>query len=192
MINVGIYIYDNAEVLDFSGPFEVFATADRISKEKTFNTFLISESNGVVKARAQYKVMPDYQIINHPQIDVLVIAGGEHTAEMTKIKPIKWIAAQSKKVQLVTSVCTGAFLLARAGVITSHTVTTHWEDINDLKNQYPQLNVQEGVRWVEDGNLISSAGISAGIDMSLYIVEKLYSKELALATAKQMDFSWSR
>ena len=88
--------------------------------------------------------------------------------------------------------CTGAFLLAKAGVIHNHEVTTHWEDIDDLQTQYPKLNVKRNVRWVEQGNIITSGGISAGMDMSLYLVSKLASEEHAVATAKQMEFSWTK
>lgn len=192
MINVGIYIYDNAEVLDFSGPFEVFTTATRVLGKDLFNTFLVNENNELVKARANYKIVPDYQIINHPIIDVLIIVGGDHSQEVNKSNVSQWILAQSKTAKLVASVCTGSFLLAKAGVITTHEVTTHWEDVNDLKAQYPKLKVQEGVRWVEQNNIITSGGISAGIDMSLHIVSKLHSEVLAIATAKQMEFNWTR
>ena len=86
--------------------------------------------------------------------------------------------------------CTGAFLLAEAGVLTDQRVTTHWEDIPDLKRAYPALDVVEGARWVDDG-IVTSAGISAGIDMSLYLVAKLRARELALRTARQMEFDWT-
>ncbi|XPF94521.1 DJ-1/PfpI family protein [Colwellia sp. RE-S-Sl-9] len=190
MTNIGIYIYDNAEVLDFSGPFEVFTTAERISQQPLFNTFLINQANQIVNARANYKLVPDYQINNHPEIDLLIIVGGDHTNEVHKKQVINWIKAQSEKAKLVASVCTGAFLLAKAGVIHNHKVTTHWEDIDDLQTQYPNLKVKRNVRWVEQGNITTSGGISAGIDMSLYLVSKLASEELAIATAKQMEFSW--
>ena len=83
------------------------------------------------------------------------------------------------------------FILAQAKVITNHTVTTHWEDINDLKKDYPTLNVKNNVRWVDEGNIITSAGISAGIDMSLHLVGTITNEELAMKTAKQMDFEWT-
>lgn len=191
MIQIGIYIYDNAEVLDFSGPFEVFTTAERIANKPTFNTFLINESNPIVNARANYKLIPDYQINNHPKIDALIIVGGDHTKEVHKKQVINWIREQSSRVKLVASVCTGAFLLAKSEVIQNHNVTTHWEDIDDLQNQYLRLNVHRSVRWVEHGYIITSGGISAGIDMSLYLVAKLSTEALANATAKQMEFTRS-
>ena len=192
MINVGIYIYDDAEVLDFSGPFEVFTTATRVSGKEPFNTFLVNEDNKVVTARAGYKVIPDYHFNNHPTIDVLIVVGGDHTDEVNKVAVIRWISQQGKDAQLVASVCTGAFLLAKAKVITTHNVTTHWEDISDLQAEYPALKVKENKRWVSDESVITSGGISAGIDMSLYLVSKLMSHSLALATAKQMEFDWKQ
>ena len=109
---------------------------------------------------------------------------------MKKKTVLQWIRKTSANATVVASVCTGVFLLAAAGVVTKHTVTTHWEDIGDLKAGFPDLNVQESKRWVADENIISSAGISAGIDMSLHLVSILYSKMLAEKTAVQMEYHW--
>lgn len=192
-MNIGIYIYDEAEVLDFSGPFEVFSTAGRVSgTADIFSVFLVSETGGIVTARGNYKVQPHYSFLNHPSIDVLVIVGGVHTRELEKQQVLSWIKEQSKNVQLVASVCTGVFLLAEAKVLSSQKVTTHWEDIPDLRTSYPNLEVIENQRWVDEGEVITSGGISAGIDMSLHLVSKLYSPELAEKTAKQMDYEWTK
>lgn len=192
-MNIGIYIYDEAEVLDFSGPFEVFSTAARVSKiPSLFNVFLISETGKTVTARAGYQVNPAYSISDHPSIDVLIVVGGVHTGEMEKIPVLKWIAEASTQATLVASVCTGAFLLAAAGVLSNHKVTTHWDDIPDLRKRYPNLDVLENKRWVDEGSIITSGGISAGIDMSLHIVSKLHGLELAEKTAKQMEFDWTK
>ena len=192
-MNIGIYLYDQAEVLDFSGPFEVFSTASRVCEGSTpFNVFLVSESGEAVVARAGYTVLPDYGFSDHPDIDVLIIAGGVHKDEMAKAKVMEWIARQSRHASLVASVCTGAFLLAKAQVLKEHKVTTHWEDIADLRSQFPKLNVIENVRWVDEGEIVTSAGISAGIDMSLHLVSRLHNHELAERTARQMDFSWTQ
>ncbi|MEQ9824667.1 MAG: DJ-1/PfpI family protein [Puniceicoccaceae bacterium] len=174
-MNVGIYIYENAEVLDFSGPFEVFATASRLHDGKApFDTFLVSENGGTVTARAGYRVNAAYSLHNHPSLDVLLVVGGLHEGELTKPGVIRWIAQQAESAHLVASVCTGAFLLAEAGLLSGRSVTTHWEDLPDFRKRYPHLDVREGIRWVDDGNLVTSAGISAGIDMSLHLVAKLH------------------
>lgn len=192
-MNVGLYIYDQAEVLDFSGPFEVFSTASRICpSEKPFNVFLVSETGDTVHARGGYSVNPSFGFHNHPQIDVMIVVGGVHTEEISKKRVLKWIAEQGKNAQLVASVCTGAFLLAEARVLTNEHVTTHWEDIPDLRASYPNLTVKESTRWVDEGRIVTSGGITAGIDMSLHLVSRLHSPELAENTARQMEFDWQK
>ncbi|WP_417328345.1 DJ-1/PfpI family protein [Halarcobacter sp.] len=190
-MNIGIYIYDNAEVLDFSGPYEVFSVANRFLEEK-HNLFFISEKEEIIKARGEYKVLSDFTIETHPKLDVLIVVGGVHTEELEKQNVINWLTKQTKTCKLIASICTGVFLLAKSNIVTNHKVTTHWEDIEDLKNSFPSLDVKDDVRWVDEGNIVSSAGISAGIDMSLHLISKLYNEDLALKTAKQMQFDWTK
>jgi transcriptional regulator GlxA family with amidase domain len=190
-MDVGIFIYDRAEVLDFSGPFEVFCTASRVcSTGDPFRVFLVGQSGQAVSARGGYRVMPAFGFHDHPPVDVLLIAGGDHTEEMKKPDVISWISQQTRKAALVASVCTGAFLLAEAGVLKGRNVTTHWEDIAELHARYPDTTVHDSVRWIDDGPVVTSAGISAGIDMSLYLVSRLHSADLAEKTARQMDYRW--
>ena len=192
-MNIGIFIYDQAEVLDFSGPFEVFSTASRVCADgNPFNAFLVGETGETINARAGYSVNPMFGFHNHPRIDVLIVVGGVHTEEMKKLQVIDWIAKQSRQALLTASVCTGAFLLATARILTNQQVTTHWEDIADLKGQFPDLNVREDVRWVDSGEIVTSGGISAGIDMSLHLVSRLHSQALAEKTARQMEFDWTK
>jgi transcriptional regulator GlxA family with amidase domain len=192
-LNIGIYIYNHAEVLDFSGPYEVFSTASRVCEDgEPFHTFLVGQTTDTIIARGGFKVIPDYGFSDTPKIDVLIVAGGMHTEEMNKTKVIHWIAQQATEASAVASVCTGAFLLAQANVLSKQKVTTHWEDIADLRRMFPELNAVEGVRWVDEGDVLTSGGISAGIDMSLHLVSKLAGNDLALRTAKQMEFSWTK
>lgn len=192
-MNIGIYIYDEAEVLDFSGPFEVFSTAVRVAEESDlYRVFLVSEVKSMVTARGNYLINPHYGFSNHPPIDVLIVVGGWHIDEMKKQNVLNWIKEQSDHAKIVASVCTGAFLLAEAGVLTSQKVTTHWEDIPELRSLFPKLEVMENKRWVDEGTIITSGGISAGIDMSLHLVSKLHSLELAEKTARQMEFDWTK
>lgn len=188
-MNIGIYIYDNAEVLDFSGPFEVFSTAKRIARNN-WEIFFVAEKNGLVKARGNFLVSPHHTIENHPAIDLLVVVGGIHTSEVKKSNVIAWISKTALAARKVVSVCTGAFLLAEAGLLNGLSVTTHWEDIPDLKSDYPGLVVLENQRWVSAGKFVTSGGISAGIDMSLFLVAELFSDELAQKTARQMEYDW--
>ncbi len=194
--NVGIFIYDEVEVLDFAGPFEVFSTASRVKKRMApddpdlFNVFTIGENPAPVFARGGLEIKPRFQIHDHPPLDVMVIPGGVVTAELDKSHIALWISAASDKTLITASVCTGAFLLAKAGLLRSGVATTHWEDIPDLEDMFPDLTVKKDVRWVDQGDVVTSAGISAGIDMSLHLVSRMAGRTLAEKTARQMDFDW--
>ena len=188
-MNIGIYIYDNAEVLDFSGPFEVFSTANRLGAD-SWNVFLVSEFKEPVAARGGYNVVPHYSFQDHPTIDVLIVAGGVHTDEMNKPNVLQWISSVDQTANQVASVCTGAFILAKAGLLNGLPVTTHWEDIPDLANNFPELDVVTDKRWVASGKYTTSGGISAGIDMSLHLVSVLHCQELAERVAHQMEYRW--
>lgn len=195
-ISVAIYLFHDAEVLDFAGPYEVFTTASRVfqrdnpTRPEPFSVFTVARTAGPVKARAGLVVQPDYTFANHPPIDVLLIAGGVVTAELDTPEVIAWVAANSAKAVLTASICTGAFLLAEAGLLDGRSATTHWEDIPDMQARYPAVTTSADQRWVDEGNVVTSAGISAGIDMSLHLVERLADRTLALLTARQMDFDW--
>lgn len=191
MLQIGIVIYDDAEVLDFAGPYEVFATAARLCDSPPWQISLISEHHNVI-ARGGFPVQSHFTLADHPSLDVLLVSGGVHTSAMENPALLKALREAGDSARWVTSVCTGAFLLAEAGLLTNQRVTTHWEDIADLRQRFPVLEVQENIRWVEDGNRLTSAGISAGMDMSLHLVEKLYDRELADKTARQMDYAWQR
>ena len=135
---------------------------------------------------------PHYSIQNVPELDVLIVVGGVHSDELRKTEVINWIRKTAEKTWITGSVCTGAFLLAEAGLLDGLAVTTHWEDISDLHRNYKNLQVREGIRWIEQGKLFTAAGISAGIDMSLELVSRLASAELAERTATQMEYTWNR
>ncbi len=190
-MNIGIYIYDQAEVLDFSGPFEVFSTAKRLSTSD-WNVFLVAETKGAVSARGGFNILPHYSIHDHPDIDLLVVVGGVHTQEMTKLNVLEWIKSVDQRASRVVSVCTGAFILASAGLLKGLTVTTHWEDIPDLRHRFPNLVIVDDRRWVTSGKYTTSGGISAGIDMSLYLVSQLHSYDFAKVVARQMEYDWQK
>lgn len=196
-MNIGIYIYEDVEVLDFTGPYEVFTTATRVNarqepgSSKLFEVFLIAEKEDFVTARADFKVRPHYTIRNHPEADVLIIPGGVHIHEMDKPQVIAWLAKLAPATLLTASVCTGAFLLAKAGLLEGKSCTTHWEDLPDLRALFPSLDVKEDVPWVDNGHIVTSAGISAGIEMALHLVARLAGKDLALQTARQMQYVWN-
>jgi transcriptional regulator GlxA family with amidase domain len=196
--NVGIYIFDEIEVLDLGGPFEVFSTASRMKSrlqpgaEKPFEVFTIGETISPVRARGGLMLQPAFDIANHPAIDIFIVPGGVVTAELKRDSIIKWIAQTAAKSSLTASVCTGAFLLGKAGLLGGKTITTHWEDIDDFRTMFPGIPVQGEKRWVDAGTIVTSAGISAGLDMSLHLVARLEGEGLAIRTARQMDYDWQR
>jgi len=195
-LTVGIYLFDEVEVLDFAGPFEVFSTASRVhsllhpGNPKTFQVITVTINSSTVTARGRLRVHASHTINNHPPIDVLVIPGGVVSAQLKLPDVIDWIARNAPKATLTASVCKGAFLLAKVGLFDGKTVTTHWEDIHDLRAMFPKVSVVENRRWVDAGQIVTSGGISAGIDMSLYLVARLANHELAVKTARQMEFDW--
>ncbi len=191
---IAILVFDDVEVLDFAGPYEVFTTASRVhrrghpSTAPLFEVVCVSQGGQPITARAGLKVLPEHSFASCPPPDVLMVPGGVVDAAMRCPDTLQWIADRSAKASITASICTGVFLLAASGVVKSDEVTTHWEDIADLRQQFPALNVREGVRWVDNGRLVTSAGISAGIDMSLHLVERLNGVDSAHRTALQMAY----
>jgi transcriptional regulator GlxA family with amidase domain len=193
----GIYLFDEMEVLDFSGPFEVFSTASRVGKKLNpdhshpFSVFTLADTKRTIVARGGLKVLPEYDLTNHPGLDILIIPGGIVSNELKRPEIIEWIQQASQKTTITASVCTGAFLLAKAGLLDKKSATTHWEDINDLQAMFPEVQVVSNGRWVDNGHVVTSAGISAGIGMSLHLVDRLIDRKLAINTARKMEFDWN-
>ncbi|WP_148864055.1 DJ-1/PfpI family protein [Marinobacter fonticola] len=194
---VGLFVFDEVEVLDFAGPYEVFTTASRVHRRtqpvgpEPFSVVTISRYGGRVTTRAGLRIEADHTIAEHPDVDLLIVPGGVVAAELEKPAVIRWIEQTANKAPLTASVCTGAFLLAEAGLLNGRTATTHWEDLDDLRQAFPGVNVLPGRRWIDQGSVVTSGGISAGIDMSLHLVERLAGRELAVKTARQMEFDWT-
>ena len=200
MHTVGILIFDDVEILDFSGPYEVFSTASRVHARlhahlhdsPPFRCFLIAPEMRAIRARGGMKVLPDCVLPPSQDVDVLLVPGGDVSGVLGNKVVTDWIRTQSEGTRLTASVCTGAFLLAEAGLLDGLDVTTHWEDCDDLERAYPALKVRRNVPWVDCGKVVTSGGISAGIDMSLHLVERLAGRQLAEATARQMEYRWNR
>lgn len=194
--SIGIYMYPEVEVLDFAGPYEVFNTASRVhsrthpDRPMPFLVRLIAANSGVVEARGGLRIHPDHSMADHPPIDILIIPGGVVEQELDRKGLSDWIHSVDRSAEIMASVCTGAFILANAGLLEHLSATTHWEDIEDLSRRYPNIRPVDKKRWVEEGRIITAAGISAGLDVSLHIVAKLEGRELAELTARQMDYRW--
>jgi transcriptional regulator GlxA family with amidase domain len=192
---VGIFLYEEIEVLDFAGPFEVFSTAVRVQNrldaaaEKPFVVVTIAEHLEPVRARGGLIVLPQATLATHPPLDILIIPGGVHAPVLEREEVSAWINRCATRAEITASVCTGALLLAHAGLLRGKPATTHWEDLPELR-AYADIEVVENKRWVDTGKIITSAGISAGIDMSLHIVARVEGEELAMRTARQMDYLW--
>ena len=189
--NVGILLFNEVEVLDFAGPFEVFSiTTLQGTQDKSFSVHVISETGEMVRARNGLMVTPAYSIADVPALDILIIPGGygAEEIEVHNATLIAWIREQSSKVKLIASVCTGAFLLAKAGLLDGKKATTHWMDSNRLEREYPKIAIQRGPKYIDEGSIITAAGISAGIDMSFHIIKRLLGSEIARATAKRMEY----
>ncbi|MBB3344677.1 DJ-1/PfpI family protein [Luteimonas sp. RC10] len=193
---VAIHLYPEVEVLDFAGPFEVFATASRVASRlrptapPPFAVFTVAREAAPVRARAGLRVLPDHGFADCPRVDVLLVPGGVVDAELADARTIDWIRARADEAGIVASVCTGAFLLAEAGLLSGRAATTHWEDLDALRARHRDIDVRADVRWIDEGAVVTSAGIAAGIDMSLHLVARLAGRDLAVRTARQMDVVW--
>jgi transcriptional regulator GlxA family with amidase domain len=193
--NVGILIFPDVEILDFCGPFEVFASAtlpaqtDGGPEMRLFEVFTIAERSELVACRGGLLVQPNYTLDDHPPLDLVVIPGGYGTRrEQENPVILDWIARQRRTGALTTSVCTGAFLLGAAGLLDGLRATTHWTTIDGLRAHLPTTNVLADARVVDEGEIITSAGVSAGIDMALHVVRRLHGDEVARRTARDMEY----
>lgn len=194
---VGILIFDDVEVLDFCGPFEVFSVArdpgasNGAEAPNLFRVVTIAERDALVRCVGGLLVQPNHTIADHPPLDILVIPGGRGTRrERTNDHLLRWIGEQHRTTRLTASVCTGAFLLAATGLLDGHRATTHWASIDWLRETYPAIDVRASERVVDEGRIVTSAGISAGIDMALALVARLHGDAAATATARQMEYDW--
>jgi len=198
---VGILLFNQVEVLDFCGPFEVFSVTRFLnennlrSEDCPFNVRLISENGGLIRCRNELKVNTDYDFNNHPEFDLVLVPGGWGTRkEVQNSVLIEWLKTQNDKTQLIASVCTGSFLLAEAGLLNGFEATTHWASVERMRKTYPKVNVFQEQRFIVSGQgrIITSAGIAAGIDSSLFLVSELVGEEVALNTAKYMEYLWNK
>ncbi len=191
---VGILIFPEVEVLDFCGPFEVFSVTRldegrRREEPSPYEVMLVAEQPGLVVASGGLKVVPDHTTESCPELDVLVVPGGWGTRrEMNNDRLLAWISERSRQAGTLASVCTGALLLGRAGLLDGRPATTHWRAFDLLRESAPAAAVVEDRHVVEDGDVITSAGISAGIDLALRIVARHHGEAVARATARYMEY----
>jgi transcriptional regulator GlxA family with amidase domain len=183
-VTTGILLFDGVEELDFAGPWEVFTMA-RMPGDSVVT---VAERLDPINCAKGLRVLPDHTFADAPAIDVLVVPGGQGTrTEIDNPVLIDWIAKVAPGCAWVTSVCTGAFLLHRAGPARNKEVTTHWASIDRLRDE-GSVTVRDDIRYVPDGNLVTAAGISAGIDMSLWLVGQIHGVEHARFTQHAMEY----
>jgi transcriptional regulator GlxA family with amidase domain len=188
---LAVVIFDEVEVLDFCGPFEVFSVASHFTDPPGFHVVTVSEKPGPVITRGGLRVEPHHRLDDCPRPDLLLVPGGQGTRkEMYSAAMTEWIRQASAGAELVLSVCTGALLLARAGLLDGLEATTHHKAIDLLRQVAPTTTVHADRRFVDNGQVICSAGIAAGIDMSLHVVGRLLGNEAAWKTAKYMEYPW--
>jgi transcriptional regulator GlxA family with amidase domain len=193
---VGILLFDDVEVLDFAGPFEVFsrtrlvagADSRRTDDSAPFKVFTVARSMDVVTAIGGLRVVPDYAWSDAPAIDVLVVPGGFGTRPLLRDEAtLAWVRGAAARASLTTSVCTGALVYAQLGLLAGRRATTHWAALDLLASIDPRIIVQRDARVVDDG-VVTSAGVSAGIDMAFAVVERLCGREVADETAHYIDY----
>jgi transcriptional regulator GlxA family with amidase domain len=193
---VGIFLFNGVELLDFAGPYEVFSrtrlvpgVASRRSDDSApFHVFTVAASSDPITATGGLGILPHYDFLSSPPIDLLVIPGGFGTRALLEDEAVlEWLRRTAATAARVASVCTGALLLARAGLLSGRRATTHWGAFDLLASLDPTIRVERTLRVVEDG-VMTSAGVSAGIDLSLAVVEAMHGREVADETARYIEY----
>lgn len=187
---VALLLFDDVEVLDFAGPFEVFSVTNELNDYSLLDIRTLSPDGRQIVARNGLTVVPEGAIAEAPAADILILPGGIGTKKLLENEEVTdWVRRITESAELVLSVCTGARLLAKAGLLDGLRMTTHHEAFDELAALAPRAEVDRGSRFVDTGKVITSAGISAGIDMCLHVVGKLYGSEVAERTAEYMEYS---
>ena len=187
--NVAILLFDDVELLDFAGPGEVFQQAE-LNGVKAFNVYTVAVNKKEITSQSFLKVTVQYLIENCPMPDILIIPGGNTIAQVNNENLISWIKTVNGKAGFILSVCNGVRLLAKTGALDGMTATSHFRAVDNLAKEFPKVKMIKGKRFVDNGRIITTEGVSAGIDGSLYLVGKIINKEVANAVAEQMMYNW--
>lgn len=185
-VTIGILLFDDVEELDFAGPYEVFGALRTATGRGKLVT--IAEKEGPVRCAKGLRVLPDHSFADAPALDVVLVPGGQGTRrEVSNEVLIEWLRKVGADCEWVTSVCTGALLLYEAGFARGKRVTTHWAFVEELRAR-GDITVLDGPRYVRDGNLVTSAGVSAGLDMALWLLGQLHSPEVARRVQRGIQY----
>ncbi len=191
---VGIVVFADIEILDFCGPFEVFSVTrlDELRRHEELSPFevvLVSQHNQPVTTAGGMKVVPDFTFDDCPALEILVIPGGRGTRkEMHNDAMLSFVRSRAPDVEMLASVCTGSLILGKAGLLDNLRATTHWRSLRMMQKLFPKITVDTESHVVKAGNIITSAGISAGIDMALLVVAEYCGEDIARSTARHMEY----
>ena len=189
--NVAIFIFDGVEVLDFAGPFEVFKVTGEVNDLAPFNTYFVALTEEPIKALVKLSINPQYSIDSCPTPDIILLPGGDGRRRLMKDERVLgWIARHVDNLEKLLSVCTGAFYIAHSGLLNELSATTHHGAFSEFRETFPDIELIEDQRYVENGKIITAGGISAGIDMSLYVIEQLLGEEKLALTLEEMEWQW--
>lgn len=188
MTRIGIVLFDGAEELDYAGPWEVFAAAAYLSPELNLDVRTYSKDGAPIRSAKGLRVIPHASFADAPRLDVVLAPGGEgRKREMHDETMLGWLRKQGAEATWITSVCTGAFLLHAAGLAKGRRMTTHWSAVEELRAR-GDVTVLDGIRYVRDGNVVSAAGVSAGIDMALWLVGQLWEPAFARKVQRYIQY----
>lgn len=187
-LRIGVALFDGAEELDWAGPWEVLAYWARVYPGDDIEVFTVAPSSPVTCAKG-LRVIPDHTWDEHPAIDVLVYPGGMGTAAQLGDERVRaWVTRVAGGTRLVTSVCTGSLVLADAGLLAGRPATSHWASLGHLAEIDPTVDVRPDARFVDDGDIVTAAGVSAGIDMALHLVARLGSPDRAKEVRRGIQY----
>lgn len=195
MVTCAILLFDQVDLMDVAGPYEVLLTASRLQRrrgqEPTFDVVTVAATDVEVTAYGGLRLLADRRVTDVDRADVLIVPGAIAISEIaTDDAVMSALQQMAQRSEITASVCTGAFLLEHAGLLQGRSATTHWEDVPALAERIGEDRVRDDVRWVDTGEVVTSGGLSSGIAMALHLVQRLASRGLADATARQLDYVW--
>ncbi|CAG1010686.1 cyclohexyl-isocyanide hydratase [Anaerolineae bacterium] len=193
MKQIGILIFDDVEVLDFCGPYEVFNVAGEVTDPPPFKVFTIGLSEAPILTRGKMQVLPHFTLDNCPHLDYLLVPGGVGTRRLLENEPLlDWVQERAKEVSRLLSVCTGALILGRAGLLRGQPATTHHTTFDLLSKLSPTTEVIKDKRFVTSGRITTSGGVSAGIDMAFQIVREVAGEMTLKKVQAEMEWLWNQ
>lgn len=190
--NLAILIFDDVEVLDFAGPFEVFSAANERNDYQLLNVYTTALTKNPIHAKNGLKVVADYTLDNCPKMDYLIVPGGSGTRALLKNDSfLSWFTRAASGCDHLLSICSGALILAATGLLNGLSATIHHQVFDELIELAPKTQIVRNRRFIDNGKILTSAGVAAGIDMSLYMVAKLYGEKTAATTAQYIEYDYS-